>query len=88
MSGRHGVAASTSSLSFFSNRITQEQKVGLAWFVGTSSDFIPPTPAERAPPVHEATGGHAIQTYLSVLEIIMNKSLSAGCGQALVFIVL
>ena len=87
MSGRHGVAASTSLLSFFSNRI-QGQKVGLAWFVGTSSDFIPPTPAERAPPVHEATGGQAIQTYFSVLEIIMNKSLSAGCGQALVFIVL
>ena len=38
-------------------------RVSLAWFVGTSSDFIPPTTSSRAPPVHEATGGHAIQTY-------------------------
>ena len=38
-------------------------RISLAWFVGTRSDFIPPTTSSRAPPVHEATGGHAIQTY-------------------------
>ena len=39
--------------------------VGYVWLgsVGTSSDSIPPTTSSRAPPVHEATGGHAIQTY-------------------------
>ena len=35
----------------------------MAWFIGTSSDFIPPTTTSRAPPVHEDTGGHAIQPY-------------------------
>ena len=39
--------------------------VGKVWLgsVGTSSDSIPPNASRRAPPVHEATGGHAIQTY-------------------------
>ena len=39
--------------------------VGKVWLgsAGTSSDYIPPTTSSRAPPVPEATGGHAIQTY-------------------------
>ncbi len=36
---------------------------GYAWlgFVGTSSDFVPPTASQRAPPSNAAEGGHAIQ---------------------------
>ena len=39
--------------------------IGYVWLgsVGTSSDSVPPNATRRAPPVHEATGGHAIQTY-------------------------
>ena len=50
-------------LYFLSGHDDSDDRVSLAWFVGTSSDFIPPTTSSRAPPVHEATGGHAIQTY-------------------------
>ncbi len=42
-------------------------RISLAWFVGTSSDFIPPTTTSRAPHVHETTGG--CRTSKSVLSI-------------------
>ena len=47
--------------------------VGKVWlgFVGTSSDYVPPT--SWAPPVHEATGGHAIQTSPTATIICQRK---------------
>lgn len=50
-------------ISFFFIYDDSGGRISLAWFVGTSSESIPPMTSSRVPPVHEATGGHAIQTY-------------------------
>ena len=44
-------------ISFFFIYDDSVGRISLAWFVGTSSDFIPP--------VHGTTGSHAVQTYPS-----------------------
>ena len=58
-------------LQILKTRLTQ--KVSFCFFMRgekfrriTPENYIPPTPAERAPPVHKATGGHGFP-YVTLL---------------------